>query len=556
VDVDVYEVLRANPLLVFFLTLGLGFLLGRMRFGPLRLGPTAGVLLIGLWHGHLGFTAPEQVQVLGFILFIYSVGVAAGPRFFTVVRASGSKYFALAAVNAATGFFLALWLSGWLELDYGMAAGVLAGALTSTPTLAAAQDAIQSGVAELPAGVTAQAAIRNVTTSYAISYVLGLAGVMLLVHGIPRLFRVDLREEARSLAKEMRLPDEAGDKRKSEMLIRAYEIQNEQIAGRSLKDLDLGRLYQIVVAEIRRGDELTDAEGSTVLQVGDRVSALASFDEHQRAEKLLGPPVQDRELLDERIENAEVVVTRDSAVNQTLGELNLTGERGCFVSKVVRSQVELPGRGDLVVQKGDTLYLTGIHRQVHAVARQFGRIEAEIRETDLLTFALGIVVGLLLGQIRVQFETVSIELGSAGGLLLAGIMVGFLRSMHPTFGRVPEAAGWVLREMGLLFFMASVGLEAGAGFVETLLAAGPGLLLCGAAVTLLAPLATYLVGAWIFRLNPAILMGCICGAMTSTPALGLVSESTKSQVPALGYAGTYTFANVMLTFAGSLMMRL
>ena len=202
------------------------------------------------------------------------------------------------------------------------------------------------------------------------------------------------------------------------------------------------------------------------------------------------------------------------------------------------------------------MYLTGLSGSLRQLARDLGQIEAEIHETDIPTFAIGIAIGLLLGDINVKFGNINLTLGTAGGLLLVGIAIGFLRSLNPTFGRVPEAARWVLQELGLLFFLAGVGLTAGGQIQEAFLAVGPGLLLSGAIVTIVPPLVAYAFGLWVLRLNPAVLLGGICGAMTSTAALSLVSAEAKSEVPALGYAGAYAFANVMLTFAGSYMMRI
>ena len=183
-----------------------------------------------------------------------------------------------------------------------------------------------------------------------------------------------------------------------------------------------------------------------------------------------------------------------------------------------------------------------------------GSEERRVQETDLVTFAGGIVAGLLLAQIDLQVGAINIGLGSAGGLLLAGIMVGFLRSQHPTFGRVPPAARFILMELGLMLFMVGVGLRAGGGIVEAVLSVGPLLFVCGAVVTITPLLVGYGVGRLVLRMNPALLLGARTGAMTSTPALSIVQSAARSPVPALGYAGTYALANVLLTIAGTVIM--
>ncbi len=557
-EIDIFSTLQSNPILLFFVTLGLGFFVGRLNLRGITLGSSVGVIITGLCLGHLGLSLPPtEWGSVGFAIFIYAVGVSAGPRFFDILRGSALKYLSLAAVTALTAGLLAYQLSSWMQLEEGMAAGMLAGALTSTPTLVAAQDAIQAGLADLPSGVKPQTALRNLSVSYALTYGFGTIGVMLLIRLLPRFTKLDLQQQALLVEQGMGLARSAsGAVGETTALVQAYQIRSEDFTGKSLKELDLGAKHKFTVGRVKRGDEVFDAEAATTLQPGDKVSVLASFDVHQVIPDLLGPRIQDRDLLDTHVDSCEVVVTNEAAVNRKLGDLHLMGERGFWVTRVLRSQIELPLQPSTVIQRGDVMYLTGIRGSLRQLARGLGQIEAEIHETDIPTFAMGIAIGLLLGDISVKFGNINLTLGTAGGLLLVGIAIGFLRSLNPTFGRVPEAARWVLQELGLLFFLAGVGLTAGGQIQGAFLSVGPGLLLSGAIVTIVPPLVAYAFGLWALRLNPAVLLGGICGAMTSTSALSLVSAEAKSEVPALGYAGAYAFANVMLTFAGSLMMRI
>ena len=187
-----------------------------------------------------------------------------------------------------------------------------------------------------------------------------------------------------------------------------------------------------------------------------------------------------------------------------------------------------------------------------SAARALGYVEEDVEETDLVTFSFGIAAGVALGLILFKVGNVSIGLGMAGGLLLMGILIGFASSLNPTFGRVPQPARYLLMELGLMLFMARVGLNAGGGILETLMSVGPVIILCGLTVTLVPACVAYFVGRRVMNLNPALLLGSVTGAMTSTPALNVLNQLAKSPVPALGYAGTYTIANVLLTFAGTL----
>ena len=208
------------------------------------------------------------------------------------------------------------------------------------------------------------------------------------------------------------------------------------------------------------------------------------------------------------------------------------------------------------LERGDVLFVTGPSGNLDRLGERVGHTEREIEETDLLTLAFGIAVGIALGTLSVTVAGIPIGIGTAGGLLTTGLLIGYLRSIRPTFGRIPTAARWVFMELGLQMFMAGVGVSAGSGIVETLRSVGPSLVLCGVAVTIVPVLAGWLVGSYVLRLNPAVLLGAITGAMTSGAALSIVNDAAKSSVPALGYTGAYAFANIFLAVAGSLIVRL
>jgi putative transport protein len=219
-----------------------------------------------------------------------------------------------------------------------------------------------------------------------------------------------------------------------------------------------------------------------------------------------------------------------------------------------RMRVELPRSPDLVLKRGDVITFSGPEEEVDIIAEAVGDVERDVVETDLFTFALGIVVGLIIGSFAVTIGGVSLTLGAAGGLLISGLTVGFLRSIRPTFGRVPSSALWLLMELGLLMFMAGVGLNAGAGIIATLQDAGVQLIMAGIVVTVIPVLVTYAFGRLVLQMNPALLLGGITGGMTSGACLNVVTEASRSTIPALGYTGAYAFANVILTLAGSLIL--
>jgi putative transport protein len=277
--------------------------------------------------------------------------------------------------------------------------------------------------------------------------------------------------------------------------------------------------------------------------------------EQGRARELLGPEVGDAELLEVRPETRSLVITRRQAVGRTPAELGIVEIHLLFLSAISRAGVELPPSPDLKLQKGDVLTVTGNGLQLEELVRNLGHAERSIHETDLVTFAFGIAAGIAIGLFSVQIGTVSVGLGLAGGLLLAGLLIGLLRTQVPNFGRVPPAARWVFMELGLMFFMAGVGVRAGGGIVAAFSDAGPELVVAGMVVTTLPVLLGFAFGHYVLRLHPVILMGALTGATTNTTALGVVTQLAGSPLPSLGYAGTYAVANVILALAGGLLIR-
>ncbi len=554
-EIDLTKLLLENPLLLTFWVIGLGYLVGRIRLGPIEFGSTTGVLLMGLLFGHLGFPTQPGAASFGFTIFIFSVGLQAGPSFFGVFMQDGPKYIALSAVVALTAFSLALGMVALFGLQPGLGAGLLAGALTSTPTLAGAEDAINSGLAVLPAGMTAAEASSNVSAAYALTYLFGTAGLIMFIRYFPAVLGVDLAAEAQ------RLGEERGMGRRSHAVggddlpvVRAYRVSGTEVVGKRLGDVGVERGHKVVALKIRRGDRVLDRDPDLMFEDGDVVSVIAGLNEHRVFQEIAGPEVLDPKLLGYQVNTSGIIVINEKLVGRQIRDLAIASRYGCFVVGITRAGIELTYQDDLVLQKGDRLQVTGVAAALEEFAGEAGYIEEAVQATDLLTFSLGICGGILLGLVAIKLGQVSLGLGSAGGLLLVGILIGFLSSIHPTFGRVPAAARFLLMELGLTIFMCSVGLKAGAGFMEILMEAGPQLLGAGILVTLTPVLVSYGFGHYVLKMNPALLLGSIAGAMTSTPSLSIVTQAARSEVPALGYAGTYTFANVFLTFSGAFLM--
>jgi len=556
---QLYDLVSGNPVLLLFLVLGIGFVIGGIRFGSFQLGPVAGVLLAGLLLGHFGFQSDPSIQSFGFVLFIFSVGYQAGPKFVQAIRKDGRRYLAIAVIVAVSGFLLAYGLSQFLGFEAGVSAGVMAGALTSTPTLAAADAAVLGDSYVPPDGMSVEQVRSNITTAYAITYIFGLVGLILIIRLLPGMLGIDLATEAVNLEREESSGRSQPLFSSSDIVVRAIRVEAEEITGMPLRELYASTPLQFTIQKIRREGEWIEPTLDTELQIGDHVSTVVVVTAQSMEylpEKALGSQIRDRELLHYQPETAQIVVTNKKIDGLTVGELEIPQQTASFISRITRLGVDIEVSPATKLERGDVLYVTGPRPGLEALAARLGHLEQEVEETDLSTFSWAIVLGTLIGAWTMTIGGVSIGLGSAGGLLVTGLAVGYLRSLYPVFGRVPRAARWVFTELGLLLFMAGVGLRGGAGLLETLLSSGLALVLTGIAVTTVPLTVAYLYGRAVLRMNPLMLLGAITGAMTSGGALSVINAQAKSSVAGIGYTGAYAFANVLLTVAGALIILL
>lgn len=555
-EIDFSELFRQSPALIIFVAIGLGYLIGKVNIKGFELGPTGGVLIIGLLFGHFGYAGDPLLGTIGFILFIYSVGFQAGPRFFNVLLEDGPRYIALSVVVALTGFAVAKILALAFDLDSGFTAGILAGALTSTPTLVGAQNALDAGIAVVGPGLSPEILGQHISVGYAITYVFGTIGLILIVKFMPSLLKIDLVGASRQYAKDKGYQETENTIVSGLPLVRGYQILNGEIAGQTRRQIEAIGDMDFGLVRMLRDGEFFELGPNDEVKVGDKIAILARPERHAVLREMpdLKSGILDRELLDNYVTSHDIVVTNEIAVGRPLRELRITEDSGCFVTKIRRAQVDLSVDGNATLMKADIISVAGDAQSIENLAEKIGSIEKDIKETDLVTFSFGIVFGLLIGLVSVKFGNINIGIGTAGGLLLSGIIFGYLRASFPTFGRVPPAARYVIMELGLMFFMVNVGINAGGGVVEALLSVGPVLIFCGIIVLIVPVTVGYLFGSYFLKLNPALLLGSLTGAMTSTPALSAAQDAAKSSMPALGYAGTYAFANVLLTLAGTLIM--
>jgi putative transport protein len=551
-DIDLAALLQASDVMLLFLALGMGLLIGKLRIGSFQLGATPGVLLAAILLGAWGFDLEAQTESLGFMLFIFCVGIEAGPNFFSNFLQDGARYISIAAIMVLTAVAVTNGVAHLLGLDEGLAAGMLAGSLTSTPTLVGAQDAVAQQMSHL-GDDERRMIVSQISVGYAMTYLVGLLGLLVVLRYLPIGLRFDPKEQARQLARDRGMDRERRRNVRTPIL-RAYEIRqggDHEIIGRTLGELGIFQHAGLIVERVKRDGELLEPEFELVVQEGDKVALVGYPSSHARSDVDRSAEVYDPDLLEFRMDSARVVVTNPDMIGATLGDLELETRYGCLVDGVTRAQVDLPVDRSMRLDRGDVLEVSGERNRLQKFARKIGAIEQESDVSDLMTFSFFFFGGLILGQFSLLLGELRVTLGNAGGLLLAGILMGFFRARNPMFGYIPQGAINVLKDLGLNIFMVSVGLSAGGDIVAALMESGAAILLGGACIMLVPLTVGYLYGALVLKMNPILLLGALTGAMTSTPALRTLNEMSDSAVPALGYAGTYTFANVFLTLGGA-----
>jgi putative transport protein len=547
--------LQQNPELAIFLALAAGFALGRIRIGSFRLGNVMGTLVAGVLIGQLDIQVPPIVKVFFFALFLFATGYTVGPQFVRGLGRNALPQVALTFVLCAATLVTTLVAARILGYDSGTAAGLLAGAFTGSTAIGTAGDAIRG--LGLPQTETARL-LDNIAVAYAATYLIGTAApVWILSQFGPRLLRVDLKAESRMLAQQLSagLPQDDVPSAYREWDIRAYRLADGW-AGRSVAELERSFAPdRVFVERIRRGGTLLDAEPATVLSRGDAVALTAR--RRVVAQGLsIGIEIEDRELLDFPVDALDVVVTNKALADRPLADLADEHGRGVTLVKLVRAGVQIPFAASTTLNRGDLLRLGGAVRHVERAGRVLGYIERPTSATDVVFVGLGIVLGGLIGLLSVDVGGLPVSLTASGGALVMGLLFGWLRSVYPTFGRIPAPALWVFDTMGLAVFVGVIGLDVGPEFLESLRRTGWALLAAGLVVAVAPNVLALLFGRFVLKMNPVILFGACVGASTSTAALGPLQELAQSKVPALGYTVPYAVANILVAACGPLIVLL
>ena len=544
------QALRNNPELAVFLTLAIGFFIGRIKFGSFSLGIVVGTLFAGVLVGQLDIKVPAIVKTIFFDLFLFTTGYKVGPQFFRGLKRDALPQVALTVVLCVVCLFTAYGFAKLLGYDVGTAAGLLAGAFSESTVIGTAGQAIQR--LAIPEAEMA-ALVNNIPVAYAVTYLVGTASLVWFLPTIgPKLMGINLREEGARMQAEIAGTAEPGSRFFD---IRAYRVSNPTLANKTVAEIEaLPQDARVFIVRIRHGGEVLESTPASVIHLNDVVAVIARQEVHMRGDRI-GPEVDDKALLDIPIEALDVVITQQSFVGKSLPELaRLESARGVFLRKLTRAGHEIPTGAATNIDRGDVLRLIGTKAEVDRVANELGYADRLTPETDMVFVGTGIVLGGFVGLLSVTIAGIPLTLTASGGALIMGLVFGWLRSAYPYFGRIPEPAIWVFDTVGLCTFIGVVGLSAGPSFISGLQKTGVSLVMVGLVSALLPHTIGILFGRYVLKMSPLIVLGACAGAGTITAALRAIQDEAKSSVPALGYTVPYAIGNILLTAWGPILV--
>jgi putative transport protein len=547
------------PELALFLVIAAGYWIGSFKIGPFSLGPVTGALFAGLLVGQFAHVpVSSMTKSFLFLLFLFGIGYSVGPQFVLAIKRQGLRPVLLAVVVCLTGLAAAIVMAKVLRLDPGFAAGLMSGALSHSAAMGTATDAV-NGLA-LPEADRARL-VSHIAVADALCYIFGYAGVIIFCTVVaPALLRIDLRAEALKLEQSLGMtrakPGVASAWRKFEL--RAYRLDEQSaLAGLTVAAAE-ARLpeHRLFIHRLRRGERVLEAEPGLRLVAGD---VIALSGPRQIVVELVGPraeEIEDKELLDLAITAADVLLMNAKLAGMTLGDASKEDwTRGVYLRSLSRGGQELPVAAGIVLERGDLLRLIGPDPVVENAAKRIGVVVAPSATIDFVVLGLAIFLGGAVGALLTfSVGSTKISLSTSVGTLLAGLLVGYLRTQYPLFGRIPEGATNLMTSLGLAAFVGLTGIHAGPIFIPALREAGLGLLLGGVVVTLLPQIVGLSFGHFVLRMNPILLLGALTGAQTVTAAMAAVQERSGSPVAVLGYTPAYPVANILLTTWGTIVV--
>lgn len=555
----IIDIFRENPVIPIFLVLGVGFWLGSLRFKSFSLGPVTATLLVGVLVGQLDIPISQDVKSLAFMLFLFAIGYSVGPQFFRSLKGEGLKQIVFAVIECAVCIGTVIFIAKIFGYNKGIAVGLFAGSQTVSAVIGVGTDTIKS------LGLSPEEAkkyIDIIPACYAVTYVFGTIGSAWVIANFgPYLMGGKKKVLAQTKKLEESLdtgdftPDPGQIIANRPISFRAYRCDSKFFdKPRTVADIERyleSKHLRHFVERVRIDGEIFDPDpglrvrrGNVIVLSGRRSTMV---DENQ----IIGPEVTDHQLLTFGTENLPVVVSKSGADGMSIGKLrSMPWMHGVLIHKILRNDIPIPLKNGMKLEKGDVITLVGLPQDVAEAVPEIGYDDRPTPVTDMVFIGLGIAIGCFIGALVIKYHGLPITLSTSGGAILAGLVMGWFRSKHPTFGRIPRPVIWFMDQAGLNIFIAVVGIQAGPTFIEGLREVGIGFFFVGILTTTIPLVLCMLIGYYLFKFPAAVTMGCVAGGRNAVAALGAIQDSVDSTLPVMGYTVTYAVSSVLLILAG------
>ncbi|MCK1392398.1 aspartate-alanine antiporter [Bradyrhizobium sp. 1] len=555
------QTLRTYPEIAIFLSLALGYYFGSFTYKGLGLGAVTATLIAAVIIGQLEIKITGPLKPLFFLMFLFAIGYAVGPQFVRGIAKDGVPQAIFAAVQCVLCLIVPVVVAKIAGYDVGAAAGLYAGSQTLSASMGLATDAINR--IGLPAEQT-KALLDVMPVAYAVTYIFGTVGSAIVIALIgPAMLGIDLEAACKRYEEKQGGKKEIGGAGTAwhQFELRAFRVRERgPVVGKtSLEAETLIPDQRVFIQRIRQGGEIKDASADIVIHAGDVLAVAGRRDVLVNLVGAGAEEVDDRELLAVPIEGVDVYVTSKDVDGKTLTELaSMPGSRGVFLRKITRGAVAtaIPILPETQLHRGDVVTLVGRTQDITAATKMLGVADRPVDAADVAFIGAAVTIGALVGAVVYKVGGVPITLSTAGGALFSGLFFGWLRSVKPTFGRIPSPTVWFMNSVGLNVFIAVIGISSGPGFVAGLQKLGFSLFLWGCVATTIPLILGMFIAKYVFRFDDAILLGVVSGSRTTTASLGMVNDRAKSQIPGLGYTVTYAVGNTLLTIWGMVLVML
>lgn len=560
------DTFRTYPSIPIFLTIGIGFWLGKFKYKTFSLGTVTSVLLVGVLVGQLDIPIGAPLKSLFFLIFLFAIGYKCGPQFASAIRGQGIKQVIFAVVVCFLCLIVTWACARIMGYNGAIATGLFAGAQTISAVIGVGTDTI--GTLHIDPAQK-KALIDLIPVCYAVTYVFGTIGSAWILGNLgPIMFgglkkvRRQTKELEQQLNHSSLSDDPAYISGNRPIVFRAYKVSAANFANPlSVKEVEehfnsLGR--RIFVERVRTADgKISDPVPDMLIHQGDEIVLSGRHEYIIGDEAWLGQEVEDAALLAFNVEKTQVMVTKKTA-GLTIDQLRAKPFMyGVMIQSITRQGgVPIPVLAQNKLQQGDMLTVEGLPQEVSAAVKEIGYEQRPTNQTDMVFVCLAIVIGAIVGALTLNIKDIPISLSTSGGALIAGLFFGWLRTKRPSMGIIPDSSLWLMNNLGLNMFIAVIGIQCGPTFISGIKEVGWELLVVGVVATSLPLLIAMFLGAKVFKFHPAINLGCCAGSRTTTAALGAVTDSLQSSVPAMGYTVTYAIGNTLLILMGVAMVLL